>query len=180
MRVFIGPYPKFIGTHQIASFFPKMLRPYIEKLGWLDRLCNYLYEKKKIKKEIILHPYDTWSADYTLSLIIVPLLKQLKDTSNSYGLVDEPDIPEGIEKESLEAWHWALDMMIEAFTSDIDKAWESQYVFGEMDYVITEDGQIVEGEKHTYKIDKEGYDAHLNKIKRGRELFAKYYNQLWD
>lgn len=180
MKVFIGGYPKFTGPQQIARLFPKTLRPYIEQLGWLDMLCNYLYEKKKIKKEIILHPYDTWSADYTLSLIIVPVLKQFKATSSTYGMVDEPDIPEGIEKESIEAWHWALDMMIEAFTSDIDKAWESQYVSGEMDYVIAEDGQIVEGKKHTYKVDKAGYDAHLNKIKRGRELFAKYYNQLWD
>ena len=180
MRVVIGPYPKFIGVRQIASLFPKMLRPHIEKLGWLDRLCNYLYEKKKIKKEIILHPYDTWSADYTLSLIIVPVLKQLKDTSNTYGMVDEPDVPEGIEKESLEAWHWALDMMIEAFTSDIDKEWESQYVSGKMDYIITEEGGIIEGAYHTYDIDKEGYESRRNKIKRGRELFAKYYNQLWD
>lgn len=178
MRVYLGPYPKFIGTHQIAKLFPFFLRKYIEECRWLDRLCNYIYEKKKIKKVIELHPYDTWSVDYTLSTIIVPLLKQLKDTSNTYGIVDEPDLPGEIQKHSLEAWHWALDMMIEAFSSDL-YAWKKEFSSGKMHYII-KDLEIVEGPEHTYVLDEEGYKKKQGRIDRGRELFAKYYNCLWD
>lgn len=180
MKVKIGPYPKWIGPHHIAKYFPRFLQPYIEESDLLSKICNYIYEKNKQKINIKIDHHDTWNMDYTLSLIIVPMLKQLKNTSNSYAEVNEEDLPENIEVLSLDAWNWALDLMIEAFESDINKDWEEEFTSGEMDYKIADNGEIIEGPNHTYVLDREGYEKKVAKIKRGRELFAKYYNNLWD
>ena len=178
MKVYISGYPSWVGAYQIAEYFPYRLRRYIENCKLIDEICNYIYEKRKRRVWIKIDPSDTWSMDSTLSLIIVPMLKQLKDTSQSYGMIDEPDLPEGIEKESLEAWHWAIDRMIEAFSSDITE-WEEQWESGEVDLVF-ENNTVVHGPKHTFKRDEEGIAKQRAKIERGRQLFAKYYDSLWD
>lgn len=180
MKVYIGPYLKWIGPYQLARYFPKFMRQHIEESKLLYKICNYIYEITKRKTIVRIDSYDTWNVDYTLSLIIVPMIKQLKETSHSYAEVEEKDLPESIEPCSLDAWNWALDMMIEAFESDINKDWEKEFTSGEMDYKIADSGEIVEGPNHTYKLDREGFEKKAAKIKRGRELFAKYYNNLWD
>ena len=35
--------------------------------------------------------WDTWSMDHTLSYIILPMLKQLRNTKHGYPVVDEDD-----------------------------------------------------------------------------------------
>jgi hypothetical protein len=54
---------------------------------------------------LIIHPWDTWSMDHTLSYIIVPMLEQLKATKHGYP----SDLTE-------ERWDEILDEMIWAFT----------------------------------------------------------------
>jgi len=38
--------------------------------------------------------WDTWSMDHTLAKIILPMLKQLKDTKHGSAIVDLEDVPE--------------------------------------------------------------------------------------
>ena len=38
--------------------------------------------------------YDTWSMDHTLADIILPMLKQLRDTKHGSPMVDVEDVPE--------------------------------------------------------------------------------------
>ena len=72
--------------------------PLIEK--WSDRLEPI---SKAIKWFLdIVHPrikyvkvdyYDTWNMDNTLASIILPMLKQLKNTQHGYAIVDAEDVP---------------------------------------------------------------------------------------
>jgi hypothetical protein len=103
--------------------------------------------------------YDTWSMDSTLADIILPMLKQLRDTKHGSPLVDLEDLPEELrmvgyedwssqlrfdfgdseqhEKESWEIthrrWEWVLNEMIFAFEHLVDDKWEDAYHSGELD-----------------------------------------------
>ena len=103
--------------------------------------------------------YDTWSMDHTLADIILPMLKQLRDTKHGSPMVDAEDVPEELrmvgyeggssqlqfefenneqyEKDSWEIthrrWEWVLNEMIFAFEHFVDDSWEEAYRSGEID-----------------------------------------------
>jgi hypothetical protein len=104
MKVYIGPYSDFIGPYQIADMilFWKKKDLFSDddddlayRFGtWLSekkdgspsllaKFCLWVASKRKRKVEVKIHNYDTWSADQTLAMIIVPILKQIK--SNKMG-----------------------------------------------------------------------------------------------
>lgn len=136
---------------------------------------------KERKVNIRIDKWDTWSMDNTLSLIIEPMLKQLKVTQNGY--------PSGLEEQE---WNEILDKMIFAFES-LNSDWEDQYHSGEIDFVsipIDKDGNEVDrkdavyyrmdkGPKDTHVFDEEGWRKHDEKIQEGLELFGKYFRSLW-
>lgn len=160
MKAYIGPYPGWIGTYQIARIFPKVLRPYIEECGWLDRLCNYIYSKRRQKVVVKIDSYDVINVDVTLAHIILPLLKKYKEESMSFAEVEDEELPESIESKSEKAWEWTLDEMIFAFDSCLSSPTK---------LCLTKDG----------KIDNEAWDEWKARQKRGLRLFGKYYTQLW-
>lgn len=136
---------------------------------------------KERKVNIRIDKWDTWSMDNTLSLIIEPMLKQLKTTQNGY--------PSGLEEDE---WNTILDKMIFAFES-LNSDWEDQYHSGEIDFVsipIDADGNEVDrenavyyrmdkGPNDTHVFDEEGWKKHDEKIQEGLELFGKYFRSLW-
>lgn len=67
-------------------------------------------EIDSVGTQIVIHPWDTWSVDVTLSYVIVPLLTKLKETTHSY--------PSNLG--SMDEWHEILDEMIWAFTHKRD------------------------------------------------------------
>jgi hypothetical protein len=139
MKVYIGPYSNYIGPYQIADMilFWKKKDLFSDndddltfRFGtWLAekkdgspsllaKFCLWVDSKRKRKVEVKIDNYDTWNADQTLALIIVPLLHQLRhdkyDTWNAdqtlaliivpllhqlrhdkygYCLVDDKDVP---------------------------------------------------------------------------------------
>jgi len=130
-----------------------------------ERPKTFLYKflewvnSKKINKEYIKIDYwDTWSMDQTLAPIILPMLKQLKDTKHGSGMVDMEDVPEHMRttdtedwdsqitfdfyKEDQEKrqydvhdrWDWVLGEMIFAFEHLVDDSWEDKYRSGDFDY----------------------------------------------
>jgi hypothetical protein len=119
--------------------------------------------------KVQIDPWDTVSADHTLALIIIPVLKQLKQSPYGSSFVDNEDvpehapIPEGQEFEMSDAWasRWAyvMDEMIFAFEHVVDNAWQDNY-FGEV-------------------FDAEGYKAEEKRIANGLRLFGKYFRGLW-
>jgi hypothetical protein len=172
--------------------------PIIEK--WADRLdpiskaiqaiLDFIHPKINYVK---IDKWDTWSMDYTLSHIIVPMLKQLKETKHGSPLVDDEDVPEGLNLRSTEAspkenewdiddnhfkrWDWVLDEMIWAFEQNLD--YDSENKFFDHSDVETKNHDIF-GQIHKIKIDQEGLKIHHDRKKNGFRLFGKYYQGLWD
>lgn len=160
----------------------------------LDNTINLYIMRDNRKTNIKLHDYDSWNVDHTLALIIVPLLKQLRDTKHGSGFIEPEDLPEHLRPKADEPdtetnnvelrWNWALDEMILAFEAELDDTWEDKYISGLMDYTWVKDAhgnsEQVRGPNHTYHIDMEGMKAEADRYTNGRILFAKYYKGLWD
>lgn len=152
--------------------------------AFYDATINPLwYDRQEQKIDVKLDPWDTFSADKTLAHIIVPMLKQLRDTKHGSPVVDDDDVPEhlrcpkdfkpsdsgDVDDNFFKRWDWVLDEMIWAFEQYLpDESWDMKYVT--FNYKTSE---IV-------KIDKEGRKAHQERMDNGRRLFAKYYESLWD
>ena len=112
------------------------------------------------KIEIQIDRYDTWNMDDTLAHIILPMLKQLKETKHGSPHVDLEDVPPELQLhggasneiaqydmfsseehdhmvwDALHArWNWVMNEMIFAFEclagEHID--WEDQFWTGESD-----------------------------------------------
>ncbi|MEK9806276.1 MAG: hypothetical protein VW551_08280 [Euryarchaeota archaeon] len=157
---------------------------------------NWLYDKfgysPEQKVKVHIDEWDTWSMDYTLAHIILPMLKQLKETKHGAPNVNNEDVPEELrmpegwydEKYSrngetdphfFDRWDWVLDEMIWTFEQKCRDVWESDY-YG--DYIEGPDGGVFNG--HFEWRDDEGRKSHQERMTNGFRLFGKYYENLWD
>ena len=140
---------------------------------WLHDWFGYT---PKRKQKIRIDGYDTWSMDETLAPIILPMLKQLKETKHGAPNVDMGDVPTELwpttaqqknyqrngetDPKFFERWDWIMDEMIWAFGQKCRDDWESDYDYN--------------------KWDMEGLKAHQERMSNGFRLFGKYYENLWD
>ena len=149
--------------------------------------------------------WDTWNMDSTLSIIILPMLKQLRATKHGAPTTDDADVPEGlrstdappkedewdVDENWFKRWDWIMDEMIWTFEQkQPDCDWEHQYYSGVHDTSFRAiewdaDGKAllheqVKGPNDTFKVDREGMDKHQDRINNGMRLFGKYYQGLWD
>jgi hypothetical protein len=194
MRVNIGPYRDWVGPYQIANaiFFwvdkramdwdDEYLKRWdaqaCEKFGdwlastWVNSFCNWIDKFKQRKVEVHIDPYDTWSMDHTLALIIHPMLVQLKANNHGYFSSDPEDAPNigkgeevdygGNDTLALDRYNWIMEEMIWTFAQLIDTDSEFQFY----------------DEKTGW--DLEASKAYQDRIKNGLRLFGKYYRALWD
>jgi hypothetical protein len=170
--------------------------PIIDK--WSDRLAPICQGIQKVLD--FIHPkinyvkidrWDTWSMDYTLSHIVVPMLKQLKETKHGAPFVDDEDVPEELKstsaplKESdydtdenhFKRWDWVLDEMLWSFEQNLDTNSEEKF----FDHTEWDEKEKDFGKNlHKIKIDQEGLKIHQDRKKNGFRLFGKYYQGLWD
>lgn len=152
MKVYIGPYVKWIGPYQIAEWVPFLNEDQKHNLGawlastWVNRLCECFYSKCERKIKVRIDEYDTWSMDNTLAHIILPMLKQLKATKHGSPMVDDEDVPEHMRhSDDTEGhdnwihykWEWVLNEIIWAFEQELDDSWEDQFRHGKAEYVYT-------------------------------------------
>ncbi len=100
------------------------------------------------KVSVRIDNYDTWSMDHTLAYIILPMLKQLKETKQGGPYVYPEDVPTELrptkkeltaytkngetDSKFFERWDWVMDEMIFAFESKHND-WEEQFQSGEHD-----------------------------------------------
>ena len=216
MKIYIGPYKDWWGPYQIAQKILFWMDPdddRVDRLGQrlgetpLNDLCNWFHRKRQRKVKIRIDRYDTWNMDGTLALIILPMLKQLKESKHGSPLVDDEDVPEGMNLRSTEApplenewdtdenlhrrWDWVMSELIWTFEQQQpDCDWEQQYYSGEHDTYfepssLDEQGnstmyEMKRGPKDTFQIDYKGLKQHQDRIDRGLRLFGKYYRGLWD
>ena len=204
MKVYIGPY-RNRWTCQIHYDYMNKKYDYIwegnttKYEAFLEKLedvvqffynwtINWVWDKFPPQRmKIHIHNYDTWSMDDTLAHILVPMLKQLRDTKHGAPLVDDTDVPEELKSTSAPAkendydiddnhfkrWDWVLDEMIWAFEQKTYD-WDAQYY-----------GEWIEDKTKTFggyfkDFDDEGRKAHHERMSNGFRLFGKYYEGLWD
>lgn len=225
MKVKIGPYKNWFGPYHLAEkilfFIPKKIDKhgfkrsanFVHKFGeklseidWLNDFFVWIHSKRKRKEYIRIDSWDTWNMDDTLSIIILPMLKQLKESKHGAPFVDLDDVPEElhptqeeIEKQKIDGttdekffarWDYVLNEMIFAFENHIDNSWEKEFRKGEIDFNSVpcewdEEGNptlysFEEGPNHTYECDYGGMKKVQDRIDNGFKLFGKYYRSLWD
>jgi hypothetical protein len=202
MRVKIGPYvdrwtstlyDRYMYKHYGYNNWPETQTRYenfLEKtedtLQWIyNHTINLYLDRKERRVNIRIDNYDTWSMDDTLALIVLPMLKQLKETKHGAPYTDPDDCPKdlrpkeqdeyGIDDTHFKRWDYVLDEMIWAFEQKCRNDWES-------DYYKMEEG-AGDGFPGGYKLvweDPEGRKAHQERMSNGFRLFGKYYENLWD
>jgi len=199
MKVYMGPYKTWYGSYQLVDklFFwidrkgifadddPRYNRwdyRLSEWLGdklsdtWVNDVCLWFNEKRTRKVRIHIDEYDTWSMDHTLSMIIHPMLEQLKAEKHGAPHVDDEDVPEELRSTAapelteeqknyghsddnfFKRWDWVLDEMIFAHASQFND-WEDEY-YDRKDF--------------------DGMRVIQDRIQNGYRLFGKYYQALWD
>lgn len=169
---------------------------------WIYKLLRWIEKKKTRKIQVHIDRWDTWSMDNTLSYIILPMLKQLKETKHGSPHVDDVDVPEHLRSTSapelteeqknvhdvddnhFKRWDYVLDEMIFAFQNEVDDNWEEKFTTGEYDCHTkkTENNlyEMVKGPNYTVVTDWDGQKAYSDRIQNGFRLFGKYYSGLWD
>jgi len=138
--------------------------------------------------------WDTWSMDYTLAKIILPMLKQLNENKHGAPFVDDDDVPDELKSTSappkkdqwdtddnhFKRWNYVLEEMIWAFEQKVKDDDESQF----FDHSENEPGAVPWDEKGQFvsktKVDWDKLRAHQEKKANGFRLFGKYYQNLWD
>ena len=143
----------------------------------LMRIESWVDNRVERKVRVKIHDYDVWSMDDTLSHIILPMLKLLKEKKHGYPMVDDDDVPEELRstaatqltKEQLDSgwpddnglprWNWVMDEMIWAFEQMAPEADDQFFVAG---------------------YDHENHTKWQERKTRGFVLFGKYFQALWD
>jgi hypothetical protein len=178
----------------------KVLSPFCE--AW-QKFLNIIHPKVNYVK---IDYWDTWSMDNTLSPIILPMLKQLRDTKHGSPFVDLEDVPEHLRTTGTQEyenqfvfdfykedktydddypniharWEWVLDEMIWAFEQKADDDAEGQF----FDHSECGDDKFPWDNDSAYqsklKVDWVGLKAWQKRKENGFRLFGSYYEALWD
>lgn len=178
MKVKIGNYPNRLTCRVFSRYmnkkygyvkwpteyskFETVLEKLEDRVQDLYNIVNRLYYDRLTQKvKVRIDPWDTWSMDSTLAHIILPMLKQLKETKHGSQLVDIEDVPKELQGTSTpdydaqytfefydearkesdvdydlvhKRWDWVLDQMIFAFECKLDDSWEKQFERGVIDF----------------------------------------------
>ena len=116
--------------------------------------------------EVQIDKQDTWSMDYTLAHVILPMLIQLKETKHGSPFTEDSDVPEelrstvdGPKKNKWDTdsnfhkrWEWIMDEMIWAFTEKCEDDW----------------------------MIKDDWEEHQKRMTKAFTMFGRYYENLWD
>lgn len=177
-------YGKWRGIDDIPQSKENLFRN-DEPESWLYRLMQWYEKKRKRNIKIRIDKYDTWSMDHTLALIVLPMLKQLKETKHGSPTVDIEDVPEHMRTTATEdydcqttfdfyndtelckqniqcdvhdRWNWVMDEMIWAFEClvDDDKTWMFE------------------------KEEEQTLLQSYHRMQHALMLFGKYFRGLWD
>jgi len=161
----------------------------------LSRFLTWIHSKRKRTIKVHIDRWDTWSMDHTLGYIVLPMLKQLKETKHGAPFVDNNDVPKELRSDAIEGdigvthhlkWDWVIDEMIFAFETKggSSEDWEDQFRTGKYDiqWKKLEGGhsEMIIGPNDTSKYDMKGAKAYQKRVTNGFRLFGKYYENLWD
>lgn len=202
MYVCMRKYPEFIGHRQLADLvffwikddddreedtikdkFSSWLYGDHEKQTWFYKICNWIYEKRSKRRVIVrIDKHDTWSMYSDLTLIILPMLKDLQGIKHGAPHIEDEDVPEHLRsttappKENewdlddrwFERWEYVIEEMVWAFEQIV---YDDDFEY-EPCYHIRPDGSLGEWMKD----EAAEYNA---RIQNGTILFGKYFRNLW-
>ena len=212
MKVTLGKYIYWIGPYQIADivFFwlEKYPLPELEqrwdyrlhdRFGtwladtWVADFCEWVQSKRKRTVKVHIDPYDVWSMDSTLSLIIHPMLVKLKEQKHGYGMIADKDVPKELrstqpgardglkwdhewDHNAEQRFEWLLDELIwtfEQLTKDgnDDQFYDHSESNNPNDDLNTQISKL--------KVDRKGLKAYEERKSNGFRLFGKYFETLW-
>lgn len=118
------------------------------------------------KISIKIEPFDTWSLDHTLSLIIHPALVQLKRDNHGFFMAYDEDVPEKLRSHNAPpVADWETDALAEDRYNWI------------MDEMIWAMEHIVNSTEYDYD---ELWIENAYRCDYGCRLFGKYFQALWD
>ena len=184
-------------------------KDYVDHPAWAERVADYLSPISRAIQWVLdlIHPqidhvridrWDTWSMDHTLADIVLPMLRQLKDTKHGAPFTDDEDVPEYLRSHMAQPkehewdidslhfmrWDWILDEMIWAFEQKVKDDAEGQFFDHsayENDHVpIKEWLADVNNRASKVKYDEAGHKVWLARKANGFRLFGKYLEALWD
>ena len=107
MKVRIGKYINHITVYTFIDYLLYIgftddkifwIGEYLSEKAWVESILDKINEKRQRKIKIEIDDFDVWSADHTMALIIVPLLKKLKERKQGSALVDTEDVPDNIKR----------------------------------------------------------------------------------
>lgn len=212
MRIKIGPYSSdlipvrrwersyeffrsntFYHDEKDWNKFDRLVYKVFDILDTLTLPVNRWSNNRTRKIEVHIDNYDVWSMEHTLALVIVPMLKKLRDQKHGAPHVDPEDGPTELSDEEFlhERWDWVLDEMIWSFeqhASDNDDD-QFHYNLDNLGFEFLEvDGSsykqmsitVKDPTKPAHFYDREAHQKHDERKANGRRLFAKYYDSLWD
>lgn len=164
---------------------------------WIARFLNWIHSKKKRTIKVHIDRWDTWSMDHTLAFIILPMLKQLKETNHGVPFVDDEDVPEELRSTAAEPkkndwdldsngekrWEWVMNEMIFAFENKVRDDSDDEFSSGDAEYAFKklDNGcsELIQTNDQ-YKYDFEARKKKNDRIQNGFVLFGKYFQNLWD
>lgn len=204
MKTTIGKYPTWLGPYQLVeklcfwakkdNEYPQWVFDLGDKLahspagGYISNAAEaYLQFQTARRVRVRIDAHDVWSMDHTLGYIVLPMLKQLKETKQGSPMIEDDDVPhlpkqglssnEGMQYDLFESdeydelcwkqyedrWDWVINEMIFAFESLVgeNEDWEDKYWTNE-------------------NYDSEGHTKEGERIQNGFRLFGKYYSGLWN
>ena len=209
MRVYQGPYYQWFRPHRWlkdwAMWFYGVGRgdtfnaeryEQIEewaRKNWfancLRSVENFFENRYERKIQVRIDYWDVWGADHSLAVIIVPVLKLLKEKKQSAPFVDDDDVPEHLRSTAcppveeyhtddnhFRRWDWVLDEMIWAMEQVANEDGDEQF----FDHSDVDDADEINDQIRKIKFDKAGYDTYQHRVDHGLRMFGKYFRALWD
>ena len=205
MKVNIGKYVNFLGPYQIAEKILFWKDKYEDDIvhdfgtwlatnkageqSYIAKACNWVYSKQKRKIKVRIDSYDVWNMDATLAVVVLPMLRILRDKKHGTPFVDDSDVPQEIRSTTAapkendwdtdeffhQRWSYVLNEMIWTFEQHTDENSEGQF----HDHsAVTPDMDVI-AQIYSIKIDQDGLSKHNARKQKGFELFGKYFQCLW-
>lgn len=157
--------------------FESFLEKVEDSIQWvynstINRYIDNQHQRVKVK----IDPWDTWSMDYTLAYIILPMLKQLKETKHGSPLVDDCDVPEKLRMGDFDPYGLQLDLFGDeelqlVYDNVLHQKWD--WVMNEMIWAFD---LLCDDDQWEWQYET----ATAERMDNALRLFGKYYRGLWD
>lgn len=217
MKVYIGPYKNYFGPYQLAELLCFWVKDEKDKYGikskpdwvhnfgqwlaygksgksytptFLNRFLTWINSFRHRRVYVKIDKYDTWSMNSQLALIVLPMLRQLRETKHGYPLgIDDGDVPAKFHTafnslqlhnafDQLDLFPETKDFVDSAESNNAEMRWD--WVLDEMIWAFEQLNSDWEEQFHVNGFDKDGFKIHSDRIDNGLRLFGKYYRALWD